>query len=188
MNVTYFKRFRMEVDLNEPRPAPLLPVGYFWVAWTDTLIDLHAEVKYLSFQEEIDTHVFPSLSSRQGCTNLMGDIRRRSGFLPGATWLVASPEGYCGTVQGIRDRGAWGAIQNLGVTLQHRGRGIGTALLLRALDGFARAGLGRAYLEVTAQNDAAVRLYRRLGFRCRKTLYRAAEGNQVLEPVGSGYW
>ena len=30
-------------------------------------------------------------------------------------------------------------------------------------------------LEVTAQNDAAVRLYRRLGFLRRKTVYKAVE-------------
>jgi ribosomal protein S18 acetylase RimI-like enzyme len=57
----------------------------------------------------------------------------------------------------------------------HRGRGLGTALLLKALEGFRRRGLGRAFLEVTAQNVAAVQLYRRLGFRCRKTLYKAVD-------------
>ena len=28
-------------------------------------------------------------------------------------------------------------------------------------------------LEVTARNEGAIRLYRRLGFRCRKTVYKA---------------
>ena len=49
----------------------------------------------------------------------------------------------------------------------------GEALLLQALHGFCRVGLGRAQLEVTAQNDTAIRLYRRLGFRRSKTLYKA---------------
>jgi ribosomal protein S18 acetylase RimI-like enzyme len=63
----------------------------------------------------------------------------------------------------------------------HRGRGVGKALLLQALHGFRRAGLGRAVLEVTAQNDAAVRLYRSIGFRCRKTVYKAADAVCVFE-------
>ena len=70
-----------------------------------------------------------------------------------------------------------GAIQNLGVLPAHRGLGLGAALLLQALHGFRRAGLGRAFLEVTAQNDAAIRLYRRLGFRCRKTIYKAVDAS-----------
>ena len=43
--------------------------------------------------------------------------------------------------------------------------------------------LGRAFLEVTAQNDGAVRLYRRLGFRRRKTLYKAVETAPTLQHV-----
>ena len=49
------------------------------------------------------------------------------------------------------------------------------SLLLQALDGFRSVGLERAGLEVTAQNDGAVRLYQRLGFRRRKTLYKAVD-------------
>jgi GNAT superfamily N-acetyltransferase len=188
MKVTYFKRFRMEIDLYNPGHVRTLPIGYYWVPWDDSRVDLHAEVKFQSFQDEIDTVVFPSLATRQGCFSLMNEIRRRQGFLPGATWLVACADGYCGTVQGVRDRGALGAIQNLGVTPAHRGRGIGSALLLRALDGFRRAGLGRAFLEVTAQNEAAVRLYRQLGFRCRKTLYRSVDSSRALEPVAHEHW
>jgi ribosomal protein S18 acetylase RimI-like enzyme len=33
----------------------------------------------------------------------------------------------------------------------------------------------RAFLEVTATNDPAVRMYRSVGFRAYKTLYRAVE-------------
>lgn len=180
MNVTYFKRFRMEVDLYGVAPPPPLPVGYYWVAWDDRLLESHAEVKYASFQDEVDSAVFPSLADRRGCALLMEEIRRKPGFLPEATWLAANAAGYCGTVQGIRDPTGLGSIQNLGVIAAHRGRGLGAALLLRALDGFRRAGLGRAFLEVTAQNDSAVQLYRRLGFYCRKTLYKAVSSEPEL--------
>jgi ribosomal protein S18 acetylase RimI-like enzyme len=175
MKISYFKRFKMEADLWDARLVPPLPDGYQWVPWDDSLIETHAEVKFHCFQDEIDASVFPSLGCRTGCHNLMSEIRRKPGFLPAATWLIACNSGYCGTVQGVRERTGLGAIQNLGVTAAHRGRGLGSALMLQALEGFRRSGLGRAFLEVTAQNDAAVRMYRRLGFRCRKTVYKAVE-------------
>lgn len=175
MNITYFKRFRMEIDLYSAPPVPVLPGEYFWVPWDEALIDVHAEVKFACFREELDASVFPSLSHPRGCLNLMAEIRRKPGFTSLATWLIADPNGFCGTVQGVRERSGMGAIQNLGIVPEHRGRGLGTALLLQALDGFRRAGLGRAVLEVTAQNEAAIRLYRRLGFRHRKTVYKAMD-------------
>jgi ribosomal protein S18 acetylase RimI-like enzyme len=175
MNITYFKRFRMEIDLRNAPRVPALPEGFFWVPWDDSLVEVHAEVKFASFHGEIDSAVFPSLSDRQGCFYLMSEIRKKPGFLPQATWLVANADGYCGTVQGIRDRIGFGAIQNLGVTPAARGRGLGGALLLKALEGFRQAGIQIGYLEVTAQNDGAVRLYRRLGFRCSKTIYKAVD-------------
>jgi ribosomal protein S18 acetylase RimI-like enzyme len=40
----------------------------------------------------------------------------------------------------------------------------------------------RAFLEVTAQNDSAIRIYRRLGFRCRKTIYKQVQQGAVWLP------
>jgi ribosomal protein S18 acetylase RimI-like enzyme len=173
--ILYFKRFRMEIDLIEPPPFPVLPGGYTWAAWDPALVEQHADVKYQSFVDEIDAVVFPNLGCRTGCLHLMSEIARRPGFEPQATWLVGFGGFFCGTVQGVRDRSGLGAIQNLGVVPGHRGQRLGTALLLQALHGFRRVGMGRAFLEVTAQNDGAIRLYRRLGFRCCKTIYKAVE-------------
>jgi ribosomal protein S18 acetylase RimI-like enzyme len=79
-------------------------------------------------------------------------------------------------VQGVMDRGPIGAIQNLGVVPSYRGLGLGRALVRKALEGFYEAGLRRAYLEVTAENSSAVLLYRGVGFRRAKTLYKAVDG------------
>jgi ribosomal protein S18 acetylase RimI-like enzyme len=175
-SISYFKRFRMEIELQAVLPpVPVLPPGYSWVAWEDWFWEQHAEVKYQCFVEEIDSVVFSSLSNREGCRRLMQEIAAKPGFKPEATWMIACADSYCATVQGVRERTGMGAIQNLGVTAPHRGRGLGTALLLKALHGFQHCGAHRAHLEVTAQNDAALRIYRRLGFRCRKTLYKAVD-------------
>ena len=63
-----------------------------------------------------------------------------------------------------------------------RASGLGRALLLKALDGFAAVGAQRAFLEVTARNEPAVRMYRRLGFRSYKTIYREVEIRRCRRP------
>jgi GNAT superfamily N-acetyltransferase len=180
--ISYFKRFRMEITLADAPPVPEVPPGYSWLAWNEGLIDAHADVLHASFREEIDSVVFPSLGDPVGCRCLMVEITRKAGFLPEATWLLAGPSGPVASVQGVRDRSGLGAIQNLGVAPGHRGRGLGEAVLLKALHGFRSHGLPQALLEVTARNDPAVRLYRRVGFRCRKTLYKAVEVPAVAGP------
>jgi len=155
----------------------------------------------VSFRSEIDANVFPCLGELDGCRRLMREIIRKPGFLGGTTWLLTYGRGEkrgqspfvrstlravpangdcprfspCGTVQGIRDVSGLGSIQNLGIAPEHRNAGLGTALLLHSLQGFRKAGVTRVYLEVTAQNEGALRLYRRLGFVTIKTVYKAVE-------------
>ena len=45
---------------------------------------------------------------------------------------------------------------------------------MKAMDGFRAAGARRVHLEVTADNAGAVAMYRRHGFRARKTIYKPA--------------
>jgi GNAT superfamily N-acetyltransferase len=181
MGLIYFKRFRMELDLaGRDFSGPHTPPGYRLLPWDPSLLDTHAQTKFRSFRDEIDSNVFPCLGEPGGCLRLMTEIIRKEGFLPEATWLALYDGGpgtldFCGTVQGIRDKSGMGAIQNLGITPQHRGRGLGTLLMCRALEGFRRAGLRRAFLEVTARNEGAVRLYRRMGFAKARTVYKAVE-------------
>jgi ribosomal protein S18 acetylase RimI-like enzyme len=175
MAITYYKRFRMEIDLDRTATAAVLDRPFFWVPWEESLLEQHAEVKFRSFMGEVDAYVFPCLGDRYGCRRLMSEIRRKAGFLPEATWMIACPDGYIGTVQGVKDYGPIGAIQNVGVIPSYRGQGLGRALVRRALAGFYQAGLHRAYLEVTAENAAAVRLYREVGFKRAKTLYKAVD-------------
>ncbi len=180
IGLTYFKRFRMEIDLEDRDFSwPSVPPRYTFLAWDPSLLDAHARVKFLSFRNEIDAHVFPCFTEFAGCQRLMHEIVHKPGFLPRATWLAiymggGRPE-HCGTVQGIRDRFGLGSIQNLGIIPSHRGQQVGTALLFRSLAGFRESGLNRVHLEVTADNRAAIRLYRRLGFDTVKTVFKAAE-------------
>lgn len=76
------------------------------------------------------------------------------------TWLEAAPWGWGG--------GPW--VAELFVVPAYRGRGLGRALLLRAIDWSQAAGEPRIGLTVTDGNPAE-RLYISAGFRRRRTLF-----------------
>ena len=184
--VQYFKRYRMEFDLTRSSmPPALLPDGYDWVEWDAADVDRHALVKLRSFSDEVDAEVFSSLGDFYGCQRLMREICHQAGFLSAATWMIAYCDGDhlptdCGTIQGLSQSSQLGSIQNVGVVPEHRGQGLGRALVLKSLEGFAPAGHKRALLEVTACNHTAVKIYRSLGFQVVKTMYRSAPVEELL--------
>ncbi len=194
MPVTYFHRYRMQYDLREGLFAVQdIPVGYSFIPWDERLLNDHAEVKFESFRNELDASVFPCLGEEDGCRRLMREISCRQGFIPEATWLIRhsanentadpdhptiqKPKRYenCGTVQGIRSQTDVGTIQNIGISQTHRGKGLGTLLVYHCLKGFQEAGVRFVTLEVTSHNTGAFRLYKRLGFRVLKTVFKSVE-------------
>jgi GNAT superfamily N-acetyltransferase len=175
MAITYFKRFRMEIDLGDWLAEPQLPAGYRWLRWDESLIGVHADTQYRSFTSELDSQVFPCLGDRYGCLRLLREIRRKPGFLPEATWLIGHGDVMCATIQGVIEPGPIGSIQNVGVVPEHRGIGLGRALVRQAIRAFYVSGVPRAVLEVTAENSGAINLYRSIGFRKARTLYKASE-------------
>ncbi len=187
MALYYFKRFRMELDLSQARfPTAPLPEEFAWQYWQPADVERHALVKYLSFHDELDSQVFPCLGDYYGCLRLMRDISHQSQFEPRATWLLtrAAPAGLMpedvGTIQGLVVSSELGSIQNVGIIPEYRHRGFGRLLVGQALRGFAEAGCRRVTLEVTAHNTAAVALYRNLGFRIARSMYRAVEPEELL--------
>ncbi|WP_258054920.1 GNAT family N-acetyltransferase [Streptomyces sp. Ru71] len=106
---------------------------------------------------------------------------------PGERTVVAEVRGrVCGFVTTVFQR--WNrrlVVADLEVAPAHRGRGIGAALLARAVEEGRRLGAGHVWLEVTHLNAPAVRLYRRAGFELcglDTSLYSgtASEGETAL--------
>ena len=188
MQVSYFKRYRMQIDLHDYDHSTqhVLPPGFELHPWKDSLVEAHAHAKFLSFQNEIDCNVFPCLGDADGCERLMNEISSRGGFVPEATWLMTWTDPAIdrsqsiGTVQGIREQKDVGSIQNIGITSEFRGMGLGTAIVRNSLAGFAEVGVRFVTLEVTANNSRAYRLYERLGFRILKVVFKSAEVPSVL--------
>ena len=180
----FVRRVRMEALLGR-LPNPETPPEFRLVPWRDDLLDEHAAAKRDAFAEEPDSLLFPCLATDRGCRALMADIARQPLFLPETTWLAVrrsdpfgEPAGgsAVGTIQGLGGARGVGAIQNVGVVPECRGFGLGRALLVRSLHGFAQRGYRRVYLEVTADNAAALTLYRHAGFRPVRTLYKPLKG------------
>ncbi len=189
MATTAYKRFLMQIELKRTSPkAVRLPEGYRWLPWRSLLLERHAQVKWRAFREDLDGKVFPCLGDAAGCMALMKEIVGQPAFCRAATWMVVYqpepdwPAVDCGTIQGVTRSGGMGLIQNVGVIPEHRGVGLGRALVSQALLGFVQVGMGISVLEVTANNAAAVRLYKSLGFRNIQALYRdSATGETMTE-------
>lgn len=182
MSFNYVKRFRMELNLLRWMSGDLhLPSGYRLVPWHASLTGAHAEVKYQSFHGGIDSQIFPCLGELDGCRRLMSEIKAKEGFLPEATWLIEyvgaglRQAEYCATIQAVRIQRYKASVQNIGVLPEHRGRGLGTSIIQASLLGLQQVGVTQVGLEVTAENQGAVKLYRRLGFRTVRTLYKSVE-------------
>jgi GNAT superfamily N-acetyltransferase len=175
------KRFRMERPLAGALPSATLDRGFRLVPWHDRWLEAHARVMHRSFAGDFDSRVFPCFRTLDGCLELISAMRGLPGFCPEATWLVAAPEGFVGSTQGLLTGHRFGTIQNIGLAPAYRGRGLGSALLAAALGGFRRSGATRAALEVTATNEAALALYRKFGFRTLRPLYTSTtESREAL--------
>ncbi|MEI6400676.1 MAG: GNAT family N-acetyltransferase [Actinomycetota bacterium] len=72
--------------------------------------------------------------------------------------------------------GSIGYIQRLSVHPDAHRRGLATALLGDALTWMRRAGVTRVFVNTHADNDAALALYRRIGFRSLPERLRVYEG------------
>lgn len=81
-------------------------------------------------------------------------------------------------------------LGNLAVAEEHRRRGLGRRLVLTALEAARRSGSGtHLVLEVRESNEAAIRLYRDLGFRLlgrRNGYYRSPREDALVMGVSAG--
>lgn len=171
---SYLKRYRMELEFNPKDKVfvPELPAGYSWQEWTWKVQEMHADAIFKSFHKEMDCKIFSSFHTQGGCSMLMREICLRADFVPEGTWLILGPDGPCGSVQSILKKGKTLAIQNVGVIPQERRKGLAKALLLKLISSLERYNINKITLEVTAQNIAAIQLYRGLGFRKTKLIYK----------------
>ncbi len=110
--------------------------------------------------------------SRRGFRHL---LRRANGDV----WVAVDRDGLLGNAVVLYRRNAKSArLYSLVVAAAARGRGIARALLETAELAAAARRAQRLYLEVRCDNDAAIRLYQKLGYRLLGRLPRFYEDGQ----------
>jgi ribosomal-protein-alanine N-acetyltransferase len=98
-------------------------------------------------------------------------------------YLVAVEDEVVVGYAGLCDYPDEAFVQTLAVAAEAQGRGIGAQLLTALLDEAARRRQTRVALEVRADNDRAIRLYERLGFRgagVRRRYYQPSGTDAVV--------
>ena len=83
-----------------------------------------------------------------------------------------------------------GHVKDVAVHPDHRGRGLGTALIGRGLSALSIQGVGSIKLEVRAGNDGAIGLYRAFGFGHHRTVREYYQNGEdaliMLKDVADG--
>jgi ribosomal protein S18 acetylase RimI-like enzyme len=143
----------MRIDLTLPVPAAVWPSGTTLREWTAGTAPRFFAVYEASFRER------PGFPGEPAGT-WISDVADDGEFRPG--WSVLAE------VPGIGDAGfvtgAVGWILQVGVVPGARGKGLGAALIRESLGRMVADGAVEAWLDVNV-NNAAIGLYRRLGFR-----------------------
>lgn len=184
MPIRHAKRVLLERDLSRPWAVRSVPFISF-ETWLPHSLSDHAIALVRSFQDAPDKDCFPSLTTETGCRDLLHDLVGLPEFCPEATWLARDGKSPIGTIQAIINHSTGhGEIQNLGVIPSHRGQGIAHRLLSLSLGELRLKNCRLVRLEVTANNDSAVMLYRNFGFEPYKTFYTPIRS--ALTETGSG--
>jgi ribosomal-protein-alanine N-acetyltransferase len=96
------------------------------------------------------------------------------------TFIVAEGNGeivgyvMCRIELGLSNFGGFikkGHIVSIAVMPEHRRRGIGQALVTKALEGMRLYNAKQAFLEVRVSNMPAISLYKKLGFKVTRTIH-----------------
>lgn len=156
-------------------------IGFLWTAPPRVIeeatvddIPVITEIHRASFTQEWTADEIAALLSQPGVSAL---VARR-----GSWWTSTRPVGFL-LLRTVADEAE---ILTVAVHPSNRGGGTGRALVAEAMRRLYRERIDHAFLEVAADNEAALAIYRRLGFRMvgeRPAYYSGAGGSGGLALV-----
>ncbi len=146
--------------MPEERDTPL-PAGLKWRRYWRLRHGQFARTIALTYQDSLDC---PGLAGLRTVDDALATHKRTGIFCPYAWHLVIQGGEAVGVVL-VNNMHGRGEVAYLGVTAAARRRGIGRALVARAIRDTAAMGLPMIGLAVDVANTPAIRLYEETGFR-----------------------
>lgn len=168
--LTTFERNFMRLDLRRPALPEGRPRRPMYIEkWSEHYHDAAAQLIAAAYSGHVDSRINDQYRSANGARRFLYNIVQYPGC--GAFYRPASFAAFdgvtgrlCGISLASMVAPMCGHITQICVAPSVRGTGIGYALLRQSLTMFQEAGCRSVSLTVTAANEDAVALYRRIGF------------------------
>lgn len=164
-----FARMFMEASLDGAAALPQRDPGVEIAPWWQSRQDGAARLIAEAYAGHIDSQINDQYRSPGGARRFLNNIVQYPGcgsFFTPASFVAQAGPGFplCGICLASLVAPGVGHITQLCVAPAWRGNGLGYELLRRSLVALAEHGCRKVTLTVTAANQAALRLYQRLGF------------------------
>lgn len=142
--------------------------------WTEGRQDDTAKLMALSYRGHIDSQINDQYRSPSGARRFLSNIIQYPGcgtfFAPASFAAIDRSDGsLCGISLASLVSADVGHITQVCVAPAHRASGLGYELLRRSLESLGSHACRSVSLTVTAANETAVQLYKRMGFTERRT-------------------
>jgi ribosomal protein S18 acetylase RimI-like enzyme len=164
----YFLELDLQPPLRQKEPTPTDRI----TPWDASYLPGAAQATWKSYQDEPDAVICEDYCSIAGCENYLRSLVENPGcgiFQPDASFLGLDANGMpCGFIICSRTSAFAGMIPQIAILPSHQGRGLGNALMYRALSRLKAMGMRTVSLTVTQRNRRALEWYQRIGFRIRK--------------------
>ncbi|CAJ36560.1 GNAT family N-acetyltransferase [Methanocella arvoryzae] len=149
-----------EIFLYKPDP------GVNVLPWSTSYFEDVCRLMYEA-SEAFDRAVYPLFGSPEGCrTLLLSILQDRHGlFLPELSLVATIDDQVVGLLLSSQIADGSVLILDIAVDSSHRGKGIGGKMLENLISKSAMLGRRQIVLAVTLDNEPAIGLYRKMGFR-----------------------
>jgi GNAT superfamily N-acetyltransferase len=145
------------------------------VPWNSRHLLPLSEVAYRSYRNSIDADICGDYGSAESCASYLRSLVENPGcgtFLPDSSFVGLDGRGApCGFILTSRLAQDSAMIPQISIHPAHQGRGLGSALVRKALASLQSAGYRSVRLTVTRQNRRAYDWYLRLGFKNRRDFW-----------------
>jgi ribosomal protein S18 acetylase RimI-like enzyme len=169
-----FQRLFMTLPLtngegNGKDTKPAVPAQFEVRPWSEQDYQPAAALIMTCYKGHIDSEINDQYRTSQGALRFLNNIVRfpGCGFFDAPASFVAFDKrtgAMAGLILCSRVKGNVGHITQVCVLPEHRGAHLGWALMEASANSLRRRNFGLLSLTVTAANDSAVELYKRLGF------------------------